>query len=133
VPVLGTTTGDLDRDLRKGWGLEFTHSPLPMWVFDQTTLAFLAVNDAAVEAYGYSRKQFLAMTILDIRPGEDIPNVLHNALRPHQITGMPEHWRHQRKDGVVMQVEISGRSLSFEGRPAQLICVYKMERELVGN
>ena len=54
----------------------FEASPTPMWVYDAETLAFLAVNDAAVRHYGYSREEFLAMTIKDIRPPEDIPRML---------------------------------------------------------
>ena len=51
----------------------FDASPMPMWVYDAETLAFLAVNDAAVRHYGYSREEFLAMRIIDIRPPEDVP------------------------------------------------------------
>ena len=54
----------------------FEASPMPMWVYDAETLAFLAVNDAAVRHYGYSRDEFLAMTIKDIRPPEDVPAML---------------------------------------------------------
>ena len=54
----------------------FEASPTPMWVYDADTLAFLAVNDAAIRHYGYSRDEFLAMTIKDIRPAEDVPRLL---------------------------------------------------------
>jgi PAS domain S-box-containing protein len=49
----------------------FDSNPIPMWIFDRETLRFLEVNGAAVESYGWSREQFLAMTILDVRPAED--------------------------------------------------------------
>ncbi|MFZ0998081.1 MAG: PAS domain-containing protein, partial [Candidatus Sulfotelmatobacter sp.] len=51
----------------------FDNNPHPTWVFDRETLRFLAVNDAAVHQYGYSRDEFLAMTLKDIRPPEDVP------------------------------------------------------------
>ena len=54
----------------------FEASPMPMWVYDAETLAFLAVNDAAVRHYGYRRDEFLAMRITDIRPPEDVPAML---------------------------------------------------------
>lgn len=57
---------------------------VPAWIFDQQTLAFLAVNNVAVERYGYSREQFLHMTILDIRPAEDVPKMLRRAVHPHE-------------------------------------------------
>ena len=56
--------------------LLFERHPNPMWVYDSETLAFLAVNNAAIQQYGYSREEFLAMTIKDIRPSEDIPALI---------------------------------------------------------
>ena len=60
---------------------DFARNATPMWVFDISTLVFSAVNDAAVRHYGYSRKEFLSMTILDIRPGKDIPSLLREVLQ----------------------------------------------------
>ena len=56
--------------------LLFERHPLPMWVYDAQTLRFLAVNDAAVRHYGYSREEFLAMAITDIRPAEEVQQLL---------------------------------------------------------
>ena len=128
VTVLKTNPAQLDQDLRTALGMEFSFSPHPMWVFDQHSLAFLAVNEAAVHQYGYSREEFLAMTILDIRPSEDVPQVLRNALRPHTVNGKHERWRHRTRKGEVMYVEIAGVSLIFENRLAQLIMVERCLR-----
>jgi len=57
--------------MKSGYLRELECSAVPMWIFDVRTLAFLAVNDAAVQNYGYSREQFLAITVIDIRPSED--------------------------------------------------------------
>jgi len=103
-------------------GESFAHSPHPMWVFDQETLAFLEVNDAAVRRYDYTREEFLGMTILDIRPVEDVQMLVNIALRP-QRKG-PTHgqrWRHRRKDGRVFWVEISREEVRFQGRPAEVV------------
>lgn len=70
-------------------GESFAHSPHPMWVFDQETLAFLEVNDAAVRRYDYTREEFLGMTILDIRPVEDVQMLVNIALRPPPPTQRP--------------------------------------------
>src|SRR5215212_7789665 len=56
----------------------FEASPLPMWVYDAKTLQFLAVNDAAVRHYGWSRDEFLAMGITDIRPRADVDALMIN-------------------------------------------------------
>jgi hypothetical protein len=56
-----------------------------MWIFDQATLAFLDVNDAAIQHYGYLRHEFLSMTILDIRPMEDVPALLKSTMHPAKL------------------------------------------------
>jgi len=105
--VLKTSAAELDQALRENWGMDFTESPIPMWVFDRKTLAFLVVNQTAIASYGYSREEFLAMTILDIRPKEDVRAVLGAALARHVANGALECWRHRRKDGVVADVVLS--------------------------
>src|SRR5271165_5081615 len=76
----------------------FSVNPYPMWVFDRSTLRFLDVNDAAVEAYGYSREEFLSMKVTDLRPPEDVPGFVE-AIRTHQPGCVrPGIFRHRRKD-----------------------------------
>jgi two-component system, cell cycle sensor histidine kinase and response regulator CckA len=89
----------------------FDNNPRPMWVYDTETWFFLAVNDTAIEQYGYTREEFLAMTIKDIRPAGDVEPALEHA-------GV---WRHKRKDGAIMDVEIASHELPFAGRPARLV------------
>src|SRR5947208_1413758 len=75
----------------------FDDHPVPMWVFDPDTLRFLAVNDAAVAHYGYSRDEFTGLTLTDIRPEEDVPRLI-SAVR--RATGDGDGtWRHRKKDG----------------------------------
>ncbi len=100
--------------------LLFAHNPHPMWVFDMETLRFLAVNDAAVAHYGYSEEQFLAMTIRDIRPPEDIPRLEQNLAQRHTRSNMGV-WRHRKADGTLIDVEVSADSIVFNGRDARLI------------
>jgi two-component system, cell cycle sensor histidine kinase and response regulator CckA len=86
--------------------LMFSANPYPMWTFDRATLRFLSVNEAAVKAYGYTREEFLAMTMADIRPQEDLPLFLESigqARVGYFRTGVR---RHRRKDGSVLFVEI---------------------------
>jgi two-component system, cell cycle sensor histidine kinase and response regulator CckA len=103
----------------------FERNPLPMWVYDSETLAFLEVNDAAVDQYGYARHEFLAMTILDIRPEEDRLDLAGEALRlpAADLQVWPGPWRHVRKDGSVRLVRVSSHPLSFSERPARVVVV----------
>jgi PAS domain S-box-containing protein len=99
----------------------FENNPLPLWVYDLETLAFLAVNDAAISHYGYSQKQFLAMTIKDIRPVEDVPALLADIAKGPRRLDAAGTWRHLKHDGTIIDVEITTHSISFAGRPAELV------------
>jgi two-component system cell cycle sensor histidine kinase/response regulator CckA len=116
-----------ERELRESeeqYRLLFDTNPLPMWVFDRETLAFLAVNEAAVRHYGFSRREFFAMTIKDMRPQEDIPDLLRETSRPNGGLSLPKVWRHRKKDGTVIDVEIASDALPFRGRQAELVLAH---------
>jgi len=99
----------------------FDNNPHPTWVFDRETLRFLAVNSAAVRKYGYSRAEFLAMTVKDIRAPEDV------AVLPESADGVRDGservgiCRHRRKDGTVIDVEDTAYSLRFADRDAEVV------------
>ena len=95
--------------------------PLPTWVFDAETLRFLEVNDAAVETYGYRREEFLAMTIKDIRPPEDVPALLETISHSDRGDHGDGLWRHRVRDGKLIEVQITSHPLAFDGRPAELV------------
>lgn len=99
----------------------FDNNPYPIWVYDRETLQFLAVNEAAVRSYGYSKDEFLAMTIKDIRPPGDIPALLQNVSGLRNGSDNADIWRHRRKDGISIDVEITSYPLNFAGRPAQIV------------
>ena len=108
------------RDSEARYRLLFESNPFPMWVYDLETLSFLAVNAAVVGRYGYSPEEFLTMTIKDIRPSEDVPALLENVSN----SGEPNDsgaWRHQKKDGTIIDVEITSYPLTFAGRRAELV------------
>ncbi len=98
----------------------FDANPQPMWAFDVDTLAFLAVNDAAVRHYGYARDEFLGMTIMDISPPDDAPG------RPTGVERSPNREgvaliQHQRKDGSIVDMELVSHALELDGRRARLV------------
>jgi PAS domain S-box-containing protein len=101
--------------------LLFDRSPLPMWVFDVGTLAFLAANDAAVSHYGYARADFLRMTLTDICPAEDAADL--RAEFAKSSANASRTWRHVCKDGRVLQVEIWSSHFTLADREARLIVV----------
>jgi len=93
----------------------------PLFVYDRETLRYLAVNQAAVDRYGYSRDEFLTMTIKDIRPPEDIPALLEmvgRSLGDSEVRGV---WRHRTKSGEILEVEIFAYGLTWSGKPASLV------------
>ncbi|MEO6684911.1 MAG: PAS domain S-box protein [Dyadobacter sp.] len=103
----------------------FQLSPLPKWVFDLQTLQFLEVNQAAIKNYGYSEVEFLNMTINNIRPTEDLQQVRN----PNNITDINMHlgiYRHVKKDGSVIQVDIQSNPVQFNGKPAKLMIAKDM-------
>jgi PAS domain S-box-containing protein len=103
--------------------LLFENNPNPMWVYDLQTLAFLAVNNAAIQHYGYSREEFFAMTIKDIRPPEDVPALIERVARVPQGFGVAGTWRHRKRDGTIIDVDITGHTVTFGWRSAELILV----------
>ncbi len=112
-----------DEDLRSSearYRNLFESIPLPMWVFDAETLRFLAVNEAAVRHYGYSRSEFADMTLADIRPLENRRGLREVVLGP---ADEKQAWRHLRKDGSLITVEIKARDLAFENRSARLALI----------
>jgi PAS domain S-box-containing protein len=119
------------RDSEARYRLLFESNPHPMWVFDSETLAFLAVNRAAIAHYGYEEAEFLKMKITDIRPLQHIP-ALHQGLSAitatihesveigHNQVGV---WKHRKKNGTLIDVQVVTHALTFDGRQANLVLV----------
>jgi PAS domain S-box-containing protein len=108
----------------------FERNPLPFWVFDAETLRFLAVNDAAIRSYGYSREEFLAMTILDIRPDEETDDLLGSIPKLPQDNLGDRVWTHQTRDGRRFEVRVYSSSIEFAGRPARLVLAEDVSEDL---
>ncbi|HYC93546.1 MAG TPA: PAS domain S-box protein [Thermoanaerobaculia bacterium] len=98
----------------------FEMNPLPMWVYDYDSLRFTDVNDAAVRHYGYTRNEFLRLTIRDIRPPEELP-AMEEAVRKAEPRRGPVHFRHRKKDGTVIDVEITSFEFFSGGRTSRLV------------
>ncbi len=112
------------RESEERYRLLFESNPQPMWVYDLETLAFLAVNESAIHHYGHSRADFLAMTIKDIRPAEDLPALYDSVARSAEGVDEAGTWKHLKKDGTIIEVEITSHLLVFDGRRAELILAH---------
>lgn len=104
----------------KQYRLLFEINPHPMLVFNSTSLEILEVNEAAILHYGYSRSEFVSMTILDMLPAEDIPTVRKSVSSPTAGRHGAERWKHRKKDGTLIEVEITSHELSFYTQDAIL-------------
>jgi PAS domain S-box-containing protein len=115
-----TQAGQALRESEERYRLLFESNPLPMWVYDLETLRFLAVNDAAIEHYGFSLDEFLEMTIKDIRPLDELGR-LDISLRQLQVQERSGPWKHRTRDGTLIEVEIISHDIKYSGRPARLV------------
>jgi PAS domain S-box-containing protein len=120
----------------------FYKSPLPAWLYDFETLQFIDVNEAAILHYGYTRDEFLAMTIKDIRPEEDITSLLKEIAEVKSTNSegtINSSWRHIKRNGDVIFVEATAHSFEHEGRTVRIVIVNDitektiMQRKLLEN
>ena len=109
------------RESERQYRLLFESNPIPMWVYDLETLRFLEVNDAAINHYGYSRDEFIAMKITDIRSKEESELLLKEVAAIEGPMSGAKVWRHRKKDGREIFVEVTAHSLDFEGHDARLV------------
>jgi PAS domain S-box-containing protein len=120
------------RDSEERYRLLFESTPQPIWVYSEKTQAFLAVNEAATRTYGYSRDEFLSITINDLRPMEDIPALLIKSTIAEDGPVISSPWRHQTKGGKTIYVEMSSHPVVFDGKNSKLVIVNDVtERKLL--
>ncbi|MEK7279068.1 MAG: PAS domain S-box protein, partial [Nitrospirota bacterium] len=99
----------------------FESNPCPMWVYDIETLRFLAVNNALIHHYGFSREQLLSMTIKEICHPEDLQHLLDTIPKIAKGLYFSGPWRTQKKDGSTIDVKITSHSINFDGKNARLV------------
>jgi PAS domain S-box-containing protein len=113
--------------------LFFDPNPLPMLAFDDDTLSFVAVNDAAVEKYGWSREEFLGMTVEDLWVPEDLPifRGYRDEKRDESSSGLNQavSWRHRTRDGKIFSVDSSWHTMPFHGRNAVLLVMIDLTEQ----
>ena len=113
---------------KSDWRALFEANPNAMWVHDRETLRFLAVNEIACRQYGWSRREFLAMSVTDLGPWEQGLLGDESVVATEDEFASPRLVRHVREDGTTLAVEISARALVFENRPAQLVLAHDVSQ-----
>jgi PAS domain S-box-containing protein len=108
----------------------FNEYPIPMWIYEKATMRFLSVNNAAVEKYGYNRKDFLNLTLKDIRNEEDIPLLLENAAERCNGDEYRGIWKHRKKDGTNFFVEIYSLPAVYYGKNARFIMAKDVDAQV---
>jgi diguanylate cyclase (GGDEF)-like protein/PAS domain S-box-containing protein len=108
----------------------FEQHPHPMWLYDPVSLAVLAVNESAMRHYGYSRQEFLSMTLKDLRPAEDVPALLQAVERPGS---QGNTFRHRKKDGSLIHVDIASRDFQFSDRAARLVLANDVTEKMLAE
>ncbi len=100
----------------------FLKSPMPKWIYELDGLKILEVNEAAVKKYGYSREQFLSMTIKDIKPPEDVERMLavNTEVKPGTTIYFGQ-WRHRKASGEILHVEVSGHMTTHQGKEVMMV------------
>jgi PAS domain S-box-containing protein len=99
----------------------FSDNPLPMWLYDDESLQFLEVNEAAVAHYGYSRDEFLRMSVTDLRATEDVPRLMDRNSTGFFDQQYSLQWRHRRKDGSIVDMEVTSQAWEYAGHDAVLV------------
>ena len=103
--------------------LLFENNPVPMWISNSETQRFLAVNKAAINHYGYTEAEFLAMSAIDIRPPDDVAEFLKVVQSTPPSATRTTKARHQRKDGSLIRVEVISHPVTFGGQEVRLVLV----------
>jgi PAS domain S-box-containing protein len=105
----------------KQYRMIFDDNPAPVWVYDLYTLDFLAVNRAAVKHYGYSREEFLRMTIKDVRPVEDANLTEEDTVRSDEKGNQVHRLKHRKKNGQLIHVDLTGHMITFRHKRCRLV------------
>jgi len=124
----------LEEKRQRRWSHEanpflFERNPNPMWIYDLQTLKFLAVNDATTRQYGYSREQFLEMTLRDIRPAHEHAALADRIAQVGHGLAHSKGWKHRKRDGSLIDVTITSEEVRYGDRPARLVLATDITRE----
>jgi PAS domain S-box-containing protein len=118
--------------LKRKYNNLFEMNPVPMWIYDLETLKFWRVNQAAVRSYGYTKEEFVKMTIKDIRPKEDLAKLEKaiGLIRKHKKLFSNGIFRHKKKNGTIMYVEIVSNIIYIDKIKYELVVANEITETL---
>jgi PAS domain S-box-containing protein len=121
------------RESEKRYMELFHLSPAPIWVYESDSMRFMDVNEAAVRHYGYSKEEFLSMTIREIRPEEEIPKLEKSISESKGKINRfySGEFKHQKKSGEVIDVEITSNPIVFDGKQAEIVLATDVTEKLM--
>ena len=108
----------------------FDRVPLPIWIYERNTLRILAANATAAVHYGYTRDDFLRLTICDLRPGDELPRLMERLARLPSGPYFCGRWRHRRSDGTIITVETIADDIAWEGRRSRIVLATDISEKL---
>ena len=126
-------------DRAQNYKLLFESNPMPMWIVSDETLMIIDLNEAAIDHYGYSREEFMKLKSTDLRPAEDVEKYLASISRESTAKNNRGIWRHKKKDGTVIMVDVIADDIMYQDQPARLVLAnditekLKAEAELVSH
>ena len=121
------------RESEQKYKLLFESNPLPMFMFSRNDFSIIDVNESAIRHYGFSRKEFLEMKMTDLRPQEDVSRFLEKVTASAAETVNLGVWRHKKKNGSVISVEIIGYDIIYKDKPARLVLANDVTEKLAGE
>lgn len=118
-------------DSEQKYKMLFEKNPLPMWMFTIPERNIIEVNNAAVSHYGYTREEFLNLNLLDLRPDEDKEIFIEET--KHAFPGIRRTgvWRHKKKDGTIIHVEIFRDDIIYKGREVRLVLINDISEKFI--
>lgn len=108
----------------------FDLSPTVLWLHDPSTHKFVEVNQAAIDLYGYSREEYKKMTLLDVRPAEDVAHHIQDVTTTNGYNKSRGIWRHLKKNGEIIYVDIRSSHLDYNGRECILAQITDVTEKL---
>ncbi|MBW3544831.1 MAG: PAS domain S-box protein [Bacteroidetes bacterium] len=111
----------------------FEENPNPMWVYDPFSLQILAVNQAAIQTYGYSKDEFLQLTLLQLRPTSEVVKLQENLKADSPLYSSSGTWLHSRKNGEAFHVNIFSHTTQFNDKPARLVLALDINDRLMAE
>ncbi len=121
------------RRSEKKYKLLFQNNPMPMWMLSLPDLNVVDVNEAALKHYGYTRSQFLKLNAREMRPAEDVHRFEEVAVKQKKGIRYSGAWRHLKKDGTIIHVEVIAHDIEYDEKPVRLILANDITEKLLAD